>query len=64
EYGRVGSGAPSMALTPLRNLPARPWTLSVRVHHGINRRSEKQNAEKPRQCRGFSCSAEPMLGYR
>ncbi len=52
-----------MALTPLRNLPARPWTLSVRVQHGINRKSRERKAEKPRQCRGFSCAAEPMLGW-
>jgi len=40
----VGSGAPSMALTPLRSPPARPRTVSVRVRHG---KSKKNQIQKP-----------------
>ncbi len=37
----VGSVAASMRLTPLHNLPTRPRTCSVCVHHGKQRRKSK-----------------------
>ncbi|WP_204373816.1 hypothetical protein, partial [Stenotrophomonas maltophilia] len=48
--------------------PAQPTRAALddfrAVHHGINRKSRERKAEKPRQCRGFSCSAESTLGCR
>ncbi|WP_204372972.1 hypothetical protein, partial [Stenotrophomonas maltophilia] len=38
----VSSVAASMRLTPLRSPPARPRTVSVRVHHGKERKDQKQ----------------------
>ncbi len=43
EYVPVGSGAPSMALTPLRSPPARPRTGSCAASHG--RQNKKSKAE-------------------
>ncbi|MNV61987.1 hypothetical protein D3C71_1545150 [compost metagenome] len=44
KYVLVGSVAASMRLTPLRNLPTRPRTRSVCVHHGKQRRKSKATA--------------------
>ncbi len=46
EYVPVGSGAPSMALTPLRSPPARPRTGSCAASHG--RQNKKSKAEAGR----------------
>ncbi len=46
EYVLVGSGAPSMALTPLRSPPARPRTGSCAASHG--RQNKKSKAEAGR----------------
>jgi len=51
EYVLVGSGAPSMALTPLRNPPSRPRTLSVRVHPGL-KKEEQEQQQQPHRFRG------------
>ena len=42
-----------MALTPLRNLPARPWTVSVPSTTESTERAESEKQKKPRPCRGF-----------
>ncbi|MCI1097268.1 hypothetical protein MOQ15_21300, partial [Stenotrophomonas maltophilia] len=42
EYFHVSSVAASMRLTPLRSPPAPPRTDSVRVHHGNERKDQKQ----------------------
>src|SRR6185437_10762774 len=47
KYVHVSSVAPSMALTPLRNPPARPRTISVRVHHGKEREDQKPKRVAP-----------------
>ena len=44
KYVPVGSVAASMRLTPLHNLPTRPRTCSVCVHHGKQRRKSKATA--------------------
>ena len=51
EYVPVGSGAPSMALTPLRNQPSRPRTVSVRVHPGL-KKEEQEQEQQPHCFRG------------
>ena len=44
EYVPVGSGAPSMALTPLRNPPARPRTGSCAASHERQNKKSKAKA--------------------
>ncbi len=42
EYVPVGSVAASMRLTPLRNPPSRPRTVSLRVHPGLKKEEQEQ----------------------
>ncbi|WP_204374378.1 hypothetical protein, partial [Stenotrophomonas maltophilia] len=44
KYVHVSSVAASMRLTPLRNPPSRPRTVSVRVHPGLKKEEQKTKA--------------------
>ena len=63
EYVPVGSGAPSMALTPLRSPPTRPRTGSCAAGHGGQSRKSKAKAGRcALQCLTSEISWLPASG--
>ncbi len=60
EYVPVGSGAPSMALTPLRSPPTRPRTGSCAASHG---RQNKKSEAKAKAKAGRFAPIHAMRGW-